>query len=414
MNLTPGSDPSAAQTGPADTATGPEGTSIPSRRALRAAERAAEQQEARRGSHRAVVSPSQASPEGRRVPSPGPSTIAAESAPVPVKTVLASTAPADIPVSYTAVSAAEVSARHMLASPAPSKKRVSRAGRNLPAAIGVGLGLLAIVLVGLLVYPPAFMLIVIAASALGTWEVLRGFAQYRITVPVAPVAVAVLGMPVVAYYVGAEGLVFAFMACCLALFLWRLLDGRPGAAQGVMAGVFVVAWIPFMICFVLLMLREQSGPATFFSFSSVWPSEGALRVVTVLLLVVANDTFGYLIGVLFGKHPMAPKVSPKKSWEGFAGSVVGAMLVGTLVAIFLLDEPFWFGILLAFVVVAAATAGDLAESMVKRELKIKDMSSILPGHGGLMDRLDSILFAAPASYLAFELLDLLRQVGGIG
>lgn len=290
----------------------------------------------------------------------------------------------------------------------------ARAGRNLPAAIGVGLMLLVAVLVGLLIYPPAFMLMVMGASALGTWEVIRGLAQRGIMVPVAPVAVAVLGMPIVAYYAGLEGLLFAFLACCLALFLWRLLDGRPGAAQGVLAGIFVLAWIPFLICFVLLMLREQTGPATLFSLTSAWPSEGALRVATVLLLVVANDTFGYVVGVFFGRHPMAPKISPKKSWEGFAGSVVGAMLVGVLVAVFLLRDPFWAGLLLAVVLVAAATTGDLAESLVKRELGIKDMSSILPGHGGLMDRLDSILFTAPAAFVVFELLDVLHRLNGAG
>ena len=113
--------------------------------------------------------------------------------------------------------------------------------------------------------------------------------------------------------------------------------------------------------------------------------------------MVANDTFGYLVGASLGKHPMAPKISPKKSWEGFAGSIAGATAVGVLAAIFVLDKPWWVGVALAVGMVAAATAGDLSESMVKRELGIKDMSSILPGHGGVMDRLDSIVFASPVA-----------------
>jgi phosphatidate cytidylyltransferase len=121
----------------------------------------------------------------------------------------------------------------------------------------------------------------------------------------------------------------------------------------------------------------------------------------MLLLVVSNDTFGYLVGASFGKHPMAPKISPKKSWEGFAGSIGGAIAVGVLACLFLLDKPWWVGVVLAVGMVAAATTGDLAESMVKRELGIKDMSSILPGHGGVMDRLDSIVFASPAAFILF-------------
>ena len=129
---------------------------------------------------------------------------------------------------------------------------------------------------------------------------------------------------------------------------------------------------------------------------------GAWQIATLLLLVVANDTFGYLVGASLGKHPMAPKISPKKSWEGFAGSMAGATAVGVLAAVFLLDKPWWVGVVLAVGMVAAATAGDLSESMVKRELGIKDMSSILPGHGGVMDRLDSIVFASPVAFILYS------------
>jgi phosphatidate cytidylyltransferase len=127
-------------------------------------------------------------------------------------------------------------------------------------------------------------------------------------------------------------------------------------------------------------------------------------VAVMLLLVVSNDTFGYLVGASLGKHPMAPKISPKKSWEGFAGSIGGAMLIGILACLFVLDKPWWVGAVLAVGLVAASTAGDLAESMVKRELGIKDMSSILPGHGGVMDRLDSIVFASPAAFILYGLV----------
>jgi len=139
----------------------------------------------------------------------------------------------------------------------------------------------------------------------------------------------------------------------------------------------------------------------------LWPDgvvpPGAWQIATLLLLVVANDTFGYLVGASLGKHPMAPKISPKKSWEGFAGSIGGATAVGVIAAVFLLDKPWWVGVALAVGMVAAATAGDLSESMVKRELGIKDMSSILPGHGGVMDRLDSIVFASPVAFILYSI-----------
>jgi phosphatidate cytidylyltransferase len=133
-----------------------------------------------------------------------------------------------------------------------------------------------------------------------------------------------------------------------------------------------------------------------------------MRVLTVLACVVLSDTGGYVAGVFFGKHPMAPKASPKKSWEGLAGSLIATGVGGALLLAFLFDEPWWHGAILGVIVSAAAVLGDLTESILKRDLGIKDMSNLLPGHGGLMDRLDSVVFAAPT---AFMLLTLLAPVG---
>ncbi len=289
------------------------------------------------------------------------------------------------------------------AEPAAAKvSAASRAGRNLPAAIVVGLGLLVIVLGGLLLYPVAFVVIVSAFAVVGMWEVSRALLQRDIAVPLVPVMIGTVAMPAAAYFSGAEGLLFALVASAVAVLLWRSLDAAEGAIQSIFAGVFTLVWIPFMISFVFLLLRAD-GPTTGITWLSR-PHVGTLQLVIILMLVVANDTFGYLIGAFFGKHPMAPKISPKKSWEGFAGSVGGAVLVAVPAAIFLLGQPWWMGLVLAVGLVAAATAGDLAESMVKRELGVKDMSSILPGHGGVMDRLDSIVFAAPMAFLIFSVL----------
>lgn len=284
------------------------------------------------------------------------------------------------------------------------KSQPSRAGRNLPAAIGVGLALLLLLLAGLFLWPMGFVLIAVAAAVLGVWEVFRALESHGTRVPVVPVLAAAVAIPVTAYFGGQEAQLFALVASCAAVLIWQSLEHHDGAARSAFAGVFLVLWVPFLIGYAVLPLHEATPPAGF----GLWPDGSLphpmLELVLTLLLVVANDTFGYIVGASLGRHPMAPKISPKKSWEGFAGSVAGAMVVGVLGAVLLLGRPWWVGVVLAVVMVGASTAGDLAESMVKRELGIKDMSSILPGHGGMMDRLDSILFATPAAYLVFSIL----------
>ena len=272
---------------------------------------------------------------------------------------------------------------------AGKEARPSRAGRNLPAAIGVGVALLGSLLVGLLYYPVAIVVIAAGFAVVGVWEVSRALEVRGIKVPLVPVLVGTLALPLSAYFGGTEALAFALAATSVAILLWRTLDTAEGALTSILAGIFVLLWVPFLLSFATVLL---AGP------------DGQLRVAVLLLLVVANDTFGYLVGALFGKHPMAPKISPKKSWEGFAGSAAGASLVGVLAAVFVLDAPWWFGMVLAVATVAAATAGDFSESMIKRELGVKDMSNLLPGHGGVMDRLDSIVFAAPVVFLVSLLL----------
>lgn len=264
-----------------------------------------------------------------------------------------------------------------------------KAGRNLPAAIGVGLALIILVMVGLVIRQEAFVVLVALVTGVGVWEVSRALAFRNILLPLVPVAAGTIAMPFAAYYGGPESLGFALVASAVAVLVWRALDDSEGAAESILGGVFTLSWVPFLGSFAVLLLHEE---------------DGALKITIVLLLVVANDTFGYLVGVLFGRHPMAPKISPKKSWEGFAGSVVGAAIVGVGGTIFLLGQPWWIGVILAVSLVSAATMGDLAESMIKRELGIKDMSNILPGHGGVMDRLDSIVFAAPVAFIVISLL----------
>lgn len=266
--------------------------------------------------------------------------------------------------------------------PAPAPKN-SRAGRDLPAAISVGVGLGAVVLVGVVWFEPLFVATCTAFAVLGVWEVCRALRLSRIRVPQAPLFAAAAVMPTAAYLGGEQVLTFALVVTAVAVVVFRAFEPGEVPFRGVLAGLFVLMWVPFFISFALLLVHLP---------------EGKFRLLVLLILVVSNDTFGYIFGVLFGKHPMAPTVSPKKSWEGMAGSVVGSAVVGMVCGMVFLDAPWWFGVILAFAVVVAATAGDLAESMVKRELGIKDMSSMLPGHGGVMDRLDSMVFGVVVAY----------------
>ncbi|WP_461189657.1 phosphatidate cytidylyltransferase [Arthrobacter sp. Z4-13] len=286
----------------------------------------------------------------------------------------------------------------------PRTNPTPKAGRNLPAAVAVGLAMLFAVLGGLLFLPLGFVAVTTAFAVFGVWEIYRALEANGTRMPVVPVMTGTVAMPFAAYFGGIESLLFAMLLSSVAVLLWRSIESAAGSANSIFAGVFTLGWVPFFISFAALPLHASGGATPV----GLWPGgiipDGAWQVVVMLLLVVSNDTFGYLVGASLGKHPMAPKISPKKSWEGFAGSIGGAILIGILASVFLLDKPWWVGVVLAVGLVAASTAGDLAESMVKRELGVKDMSSILPGHGGVMDRLDSIVFAAPAAFVLYGLV----------
>ncbi len=269
-----------------------------------------------------------------------------------------------------------------------AQARKAKAGRNLPAAITVGVLLLGGALVGLIWLPVVLAILVIALLLLGVTETASAISRRGLDVPRVPLWAGAVMMPLGAFAGGAEALVLALLGTVLLILVWSVVEDLPARGETVLVSVFIVMWVPFLLSFAIALLRQD---------------QGNLMVSCMLLMVVANDTFGYIVGASFGKHPMAPKISPKKSWEGFAGSVAGAVMVGTLGVHFLLDHPWWVGSLLGLLTVASATAGDFAESMVKRELNIKDMGSMLPGHGGAMDRLDSLVFSAPVAYMVFAL-----------
>jgi phosphatidate cytidylyltransferase len=259
-----------------------------------------------------------------------------------------------------------------------------KAGRNLPVAIGVGVGLAAVIVVPLFAYKPAFMLVVIAAVVVGVWEMVRAISAAEARPPLVPLLVGSVGSLLLAWFTGPEALPIGLILTVIAVLLWRLADGPVGFQRDVTAAALVAAYVPFLAAFAVLMLL---------------PADGQWRIVAFIATVVCSDVGGYVFGVLFGRHPMAPTVSPKKSWEGMAGSLLTCAVAGAGFLVFLFDGQWWHGVLYGLAIAVAATMGDLAESMIKRDLGIKDMGSLLPGHGGLMDRLDSLLLAAPVAYL---------------
>ena len=268
--------------------------------------------------------------------------------------------------------------------PAPVKDH-GRAGRDLKAAIGSAVVLLGAIGLSLFFWKPAFMFIVVAAACVAIWELRKGFLAKAIDLPEQPLMLGGVVMVVVAYLWGAPALVTATAVAALITMLWLLRRGIDGYVQNATASVFALIYVPFLGSFVALLLAE--GGRT----GAGLDDEGVAGVITFILVTIASDTGGYVAGVLFGKHPMAPVISPKKSWEGFGGSIVFTIAAGIVLVVYLLDGDWWVGLALGAIAAVMATLGDLCESVIKRDLGIKDMSQVIPGHGGLMDRLDSLL-----------------------
>ncbi|MBV9830184.1 MAG: phosphatidate cytidylyltransferase [Marmoricola sp.] len=263
-------------------------------------------------------------------------------------------------------------------------KGPGRAGRNLPVAIASGVVLGVAIIVSLVFWKTAFMIIVAAAVVVAIWELHQGLKARDIDIPQEPLMIGGVTMVCLAYFVGTDSLVTATAVTALVTMLWLLRRGVPGYVQNATASVFTLVYVPFLGSFVALMLGED---------------EGVKAIITFIVVTIASDIGGYAAGVLFGKHPMAPVISPKKSWEGFAGSALSCIVAGVLLVVLLFDGHWWVGVALGVIAVVMATLGDLCESVMKRDLGIKDMSQVIPGHGGLMDRLDSLLATAAPIWL---------------
>lgn len=274
--------------------------------------------------------------------------------------------------------------------PEPQVAPVSRSGRNMPVATVVGIGLLALVVVAAWWDPLAFAAFACVAALAAVVEWRSVLAKHARRVPLIPAVLASIGFITATYFDATEGLMVALMAGLAGIVAWRVVDERiENTLADSLASMLTLLWIPFLASFLVLLENADDG----------WH-----RVLVVVLAVVGADTGGLFAGMLFGKHPMAPRVSPKKTWEGFAGGLVlGTAAAGTA-AYFFYDGRWWIGAIVGVACVLAAVMGDLAESAVKRDIQVKDMSSFLPGHGGIMDRIDSLLLAAPVAYVVFALL----------
>ena len=277
-----------------------------------------------------------------------------------------------------------------------NEKIEARTGRNLPLAILIGLALGLAMLFSLIVVKELFMIVAAFLIGFTAFELASALRSSGRRVPRWPTVIAALATVPAAFYLGNDGKWLVSLAGIAFVTLWRVAElgsrRHRGPAREVWldlaAGTFIQVYIPFLASYAVLLAAQDGGQWWTLAF---------------LILVISTDTGAYATGLTFGKHPMAPRISPKKTWEGFAGSVLAAFLAGILLSVFMLHEPWWFGFVFGAVIVATATIGDLTESLIKRDLGIKDISTWLPGHGGFLDRMDSIVVSAAAAYLLFLL-----------
>jgi phosphatidate cytidylyltransferase len=282
---------------------------------------------------------------------------------------------------------------------ATNDKINQRSGRPLLIAVLVGLALGAALLLSLLVFKELFMVFAAVLIALAAYEFASALRSAGRAVPRIPVLIAVVVIVPASFFPIGElnrdaGHWLATLAGIALVSVWRLLElVRPSkrtvpgvVVRDLSAGAFIISYVVFLPSFFVLMTAQENG--------EWW-------TLAALIVVAAVDTGAYASGVLFGRHPMAPRISPKKTWEGFAGSVVAALIAGILLAVLMLHVQWWVGIFLGLAMVFTATIGALTESLLTRDLGIKDISTWLPGHGGVLDRLDSALPSAAAAYALF-------------
>lgn len=264
-----------------------------------------------------------------------------------------------------------------------------KAGRKLIPSILVGLALLGIIFSTIAFVPILFALFVLIAVLLALHELSAAFNARDLKVNFTHLSVATAAVIASSWFAGLPGLAISIVASIIALLLLQLLIGTSGFVKNATATTFALMYPGFISGFIFLLARSGDG----FAYISL-----------LVILVGLNDTFAYLTGVLVGKHPMAPKISPKKTWEGFIGGLVFAASGSAFAFNYFLEQELWVGALAGVVGALAATTGDLIESAIKRDLSLKDMGTLLPGHGGMLDRLDAALITAPIFWCIIELI----------
>ena len=263
-----------------------------------------------------------------------------------------------------------------------------RAGRKLFTSLFIALILLAIIFTSMALLPVAFALVVALAFAISIHELVVAYRGSGIYPPGPLLIISGLSLYLIAWWRGDNGLFVALPVVAIINLIWLLKKGPSEYASRASASILTLLYLGLLPSFIFLLARDSDG----FALISI-----------LVILVGVNDTFAYIAGVLLGKHKMAPRLSPKKSWEGFFGGLVATVIASSAAFHYLLERSWWIGALMGLVGVIAATFGDLIESALKRDFGIKDMSSFLPGHGGMLDRLDSATFTAPALWIFLEL-----------
>jgi phosphatidate cytidylyltransferase len=264
-----------------------------------------------------------------------------------------------------------------------------KAGRKLGPSILVSLAILAVVFLTISFVPPLFAIFAWVAILLAGRELTRAYRAGGIDLPDNAISLAITLLLAAAWFGRVSGLAVAIAIAIPCVLVYILLRDPKDFVRKSTAAAFAIFYLAFLGGFILLLAHDK---------------DGLVRIFTLVVLVSCNDTFAYLFGVLIGKHPLAPQISPKKTWEGLIGSVIATTIGSALVFEFALDHNWWIGAAIGLGAVVTATCGDLIESAVKRDLSIKDMGTILPGHGGILDRIDSVLFTGPAVWFALEFI----------
>jgi phosphatidate cytidylyltransferase len=272
-------------------------------------------------------------------------------------------------------------------------KKASRAGRNLPAAIGVGVVLGGLAIATLLFFPIGWLVMLAIFIPVATYEVVRRLREAGYALPLIPLLLGGQAIIWLSFY-GPAGPLGAYGGTIVVCMVWRLVgqgirEAPVNYLRDISAAVLLATWVPLFASFSALLIFQDHG---------------GIRAFTVIVTVVFADIGGYIAGVLFGKHLMVPAISPKKSWEGLGGSLLFGVTAAVLSVTFLMDRPAWVGVPLGLMLVITGVLGDLVESQVKRDLGIKDMGTLLPGHGGVMDRVDAMLPSAVAGWIVLTLL----------